>query len=152
MNYQVAVLLLGLSRVRILATPWSAAIWPVLGSMFMLRLVIYLYDLKYKNAPASFLHGAAYFFMLPNVVFPLCRGPVITWMKRRASARRLRRTFARGRTKSAMVTFYSRQRVFLLTVVIGQTSYRLSVHFQIFHFDSRPGRRPEATDAWRRAS
>ncbi|MFN8548520.1 MAG: hypothetical protein U0527_11325, partial [Candidatus Eisenbacteria bacterium] len=62
---------LALFRLRVLTAPWSGAIWPVLGSMFMLRLVIYLYDLKHKNAPASFLKGLAYFFMLPNVVFPL---------------------------------------------------------------------------------
>jgi len=66
-----AVALLAVLRANLLTAPWSSAIWPVFGSMFMLRLVIYLYDLKHKNAPASLLHGAAYFFMLPNVCFPL---------------------------------------------------------------------------------
>jgi len=53
---------------------WSAAIWPVLGSMFMLRLIVYLYDLRYETKSASWWTRIAYFFLLPNavcVLFPL---------------------------------------------------------------------------------
>ncbi len=66
-----AVLALALQRSGSLAFPWSSAIWPVLGSMFMLRLIIYVYDLRHRNAPASFSHAVSYFFMIPNVCFPL---------------------------------------------------------------------------------
>src|SRR6266480_3790750 len=45
--------------------------WVVLGSMFMFRLMIYLYDLKGQAAPFSLAHAVSYFFMLPNVCFPL---------------------------------------------------------------------------------
>ncbi|HWX17150.1 MAG TPA: hypothetical protein VNY07_11225, partial [Chthoniobacterales bacterium] len=40
-------------------------------SMFMFRLMIYLYDLKHRTAPFSLAHAVSYFFMLPNVCFPL---------------------------------------------------------------------------------
>jgi D-alanyl-lipoteichoic acid acyltransferase DltB (MBOAT superfamily) len=59
--------------------PWAGAVWPILASMFMFRVVLYLKSqslAKEKNAltPAQ-LQGPwstlAYFFMLPNVVFPL---------------------------------------------------------------------------------
>jgi hypothetical protein len=53
------------------ATPWSAAIWPVLGAMFMFRLIVYMYDLKHGQAPAGWTPRLGYFFMLPNVCFPL---------------------------------------------------------------------------------
>ena len=66
-----ATVLLGAMRVGRIPVPWSAAIWPVLGSMLALRIIIYLYDLKHRSAPFSFWRSAAYFFMLPNVVFPL---------------------------------------------------------------------------------
>lgn len=46
------------------------AIWPILGSMFMFRLIIYLYDLKHSKEPANLWRSLAYFFLLPNVVFP----------------------------------------------------------------------------------
>ena len=52
-------------------TPWSAAIWPILGSMFMFRLILYLYELRLQKEPFIWSRSLAYFFLLPNVVFPL---------------------------------------------------------------------------------
>jgi D-alanyl-lipoteichoic acid acyltransferase DltB (MBOAT superfamily) len=54
-----------------LQAPWSQAIWPILGSMFMFRLIVYLYDLRHEPVPASPWRTIAYFFLLPNVCFPL---------------------------------------------------------------------------------
>ena len=51
--------------------PDVTEIWVVLGSMFMFRLMIYLYDLKHRTAPFNPAYAASYFFMLPNVCFPL---------------------------------------------------------------------------------
>ncbi|MDN5753513.1 MAG: hypothetical protein L0H15_09560, partial [Nitrosospira sp.] len=45
--------------------------WPILGSMFMFRLIIYLYELRHDKTPASPVQTLSYFFMLPNVCFPL---------------------------------------------------------------------------------
>jgi D-alanyl-lipoteichoic acid acyltransferase DltB (MBOAT superfamily) len=53
------------------------SVWTILGSMFMFRLIVYLYDLKNRAAPFSFWHAASYFFLLPNVCFPLF--PVIDY-------------------------------------------------------------------------
>ncbi|HVQ77320.1 MAG TPA: SGNH/GDSL hydrolase family protein [Candidatus Binatia bacterium] len=63
--------LLAVQRAEWLPAPWSRAIWPILGSMFMFRLVVYLYDLRHEQVPASPWRSLAYFFMLPNVCFPL---------------------------------------------------------------------------------
>lgn len=46
-------------------------IWPILGAMFMFRLFTYMYDLAHKSAPFSPVRAVSYFFMLPNVCFPL---------------------------------------------------------------------------------
>jgi D-alanyl-lipoteichoic acid acyltransferase DltB (MBOAT superfamily) len=51
--------------------PWSPAIWPILGSMFMFRLIVYVYDLRHETGPRSFSRTMAYLFMLPNVCFPM---------------------------------------------------------------------------------
>src|SRR5579864_5260985 len=56
---------------RIFHVPFLSAIWPVLGSMFMFRLIVYLYDLKHDTTPVSIPAALSYFFLLPNVVFPL---------------------------------------------------------------------------------
>jgi len=45
--------------------------WAVLGSLFMFRLIVFLYSEANEQAPASFLHKVAYFLLLPNAFFPL---------------------------------------------------------------------------------
>ena len=80
---------LAVARAGIVPTPWSGAIWPVLGSMFMFRLVAYMYDLRHQRGPVEWARSASYFFLLPNVAFPLF--PVVdyatfrrTWFDRPA--------------------------------------------------------------------
>jgi alginate O-acetyltransferase complex protein AlgI len=51
--------------------PDVKGMWVVLGSMFMFRLMIYLYDVKHRTAPLSPSRAISYFFLLPNVCFPL---------------------------------------------------------------------------------
>lgn len=63
--------LLAALRIGWIPSPSSAAIWPILGSMFMFRLIIYLYDLKYEKTRPTFSSALSYFFLLPNVCFPL---------------------------------------------------------------------------------
>ena len=62
---------LAVSRSGIAPAPWSHAVWPILASMFMFRLAVYLYALQHDRTPASPSRTLAYFFMLPNVCFPL---------------------------------------------------------------------------------
>lgn len=66
-----AAALLAAIRAAWFETPISSAIWPILGSMFMFRLIIYFYDLQHDKAPTSVVTTLSYFFMLPNVCFPL---------------------------------------------------------------------------------
>jgi hypothetical protein len=51
--------------------PDVTEMWVLLGSMFMFRLMAYLYDLKHRTAPFSLSRAISYFFLLPNVCFPL---------------------------------------------------------------------------------
>lgn len=51
--------------------PVPALIWPVLGSLFMFRLMVFLYDKEHEKKAAPFAQRLAYFFPLPNVVFSL---------------------------------------------------------------------------------
>ena len=58
-------------RMELLPAPWSVAIWPILASMFMFRLALYLHALKHDEKRPTPARALAYFFMLPNVCFPL---------------------------------------------------------------------------------
>jgi len=51
--------------------PVPGDLWPVLGAMFMFRMIIYLYDLKHQSGPASLKDFFTYFFILPNYYFLL---------------------------------------------------------------------------------
>jgi D-alanyl-lipoteichoic acid acyltransferase DltB (MBOAT superfamily) len=70
-------------RATLLPTPWSEAIWPILGAMFMFRLIAYFYDLRHDKTPVTLAQSASYFFMLPNACFPLL--PVIDFKTYRRS-------------------------------------------------------------------
>jgi D-alanyl-lipoteichoic acid acyltransferase DltB (MBOAT superfamily) len=63
---------LGAARAGRLELPaaWAAAL-PVLASLFLFRMIVYAYDLRFGKAPASAWHRLAYFFLLPNACFPL---------------------------------------------------------------------------------
>ena len=54
-------------------TPLAAAVpesvWPVLATMFMFRILIYLYELKHAKAPEPWVDTLSYFFLLPNYCF-----------------------------------------------------------------------------------
>ncbi len=66
-----AITLLAFMRGGAIEHPWSGAIWPILGSLFSIRMIIFLYDQSHKTAPVTWPNRLAYFFMVPNVVFPL---------------------------------------------------------------------------------
>jgi len=63
--------ILAVARAGAVPTPWSSAVWPILGSMFMFRLVLYLMATKADAPHQRPWWSLAYFFMLPNLVFPL---------------------------------------------------------------------------------
>ena len=63
--------------------PWSHTAWPIIASILMFRLIIYLYDLHHEKGRPPIAWSLSYFFLLPNVCFPLF--PVVDFKKFRAS-------------------------------------------------------------------
>jgi D-alanyl-lipoteichoic acid acyltransferase DltB (MBOAT superfamily) len=68
---------LSLARAQVFPTPVGGAVWPILGSIFMFRLALYLHAIKHREVDPNFARTLAYFFMLPNVTFALF--PVIDY-------------------------------------------------------------------------
>jgi len=62
---------LALSRAGMVPSVLAPAVWPILGSMFMFRLAIYLHALAHDDTPPALARTLSYFFMLPNVCYPL---------------------------------------------------------------------------------
>jgi hypothetical protein len=61
----------GLMRAGLLAPRAGVPVnvWPVLASMFMFRMIIFLYELKHAKRPESPVDALSYFFLLPNYCF-----------------------------------------------------------------------------------
>ena len=70
-------------RAAWIQTSWSPVIITILGSMFMFRLALYLYDMDNEKKRASLWERLAYFFMLPNTVFPFF--PIVDYIQFRRS-------------------------------------------------------------------
>src|SRR5262245_60761480 len=66
-----AAVLLALFRSTLLPSGIPAPVWPILGSMFMFRMLIYFYDVRHGVEAGPATRTLSYFFMVPNVAFPL---------------------------------------------------------------------------------
>lgn len=88
-----------------------SAVWPVLGSMFMFRLMVYLYDTHHERIPLKPWEAASYFFLLPNVCFPLF--PVVDYL-----------TFSRSREAADRLGVYQRGLQWIFRGVVQLLLYR----------------------------
>jgi len=60
---------LALLRPESFATGIPDVVWPVLASMFMFRMVLYMYELKHAKKREPLIDTLGYFFLLPNYCF-----------------------------------------------------------------------------------
>lgn len=95
-----------------------AAIWPILGTMFMFRLIVYQYDLENMKEKPGWTTSLSYFFLLPNVCFPLF--PVVDF-----------KTFCRSYFKQDACELYDTGLRWMLRGVIHLVLWRL-VYYQVF--------------------
>lgn len=69
----VALTGLGLGLARAWSWPggsgFAGIVWPVLGSMLMFRMILYLYELKHADRSEPLVDALGYFFLLPNWCF-----------------------------------------------------------------------------------
>jgi hypothetical protein len=64
-------LVLALMRGGVIPSPFSGAVWPIVASLLMFRLIVFLYDLRHASERPPAAWSLSYFFLLPNVVFTL---------------------------------------------------------------------------------
>ncbi len=107
--------LLAASRAGAIASPWSAVLWPILGSMFMFRLLLYARGVKDEPAPGRWWAALGYFFMFPNLVFPLF--PVIDYQ-----------TFRRTHYDKEATGIYEQGLMWIARGLVHLVLYRLIYH------------------------
>jgi alginate O-acetyltransferase complex protein AlgI len=111
----VAGLVMALTRAGLIRLGLPPLVWPVLASLCMFRLLIYMYELKHAKAPESLGDALAYVFLMPNCAF--LHFPVVDYRTMR------RGYFARD--------IHATQRAGLKMMVRGTTHlllYRLVYH------------------------
>ena len=103
-------------RASWLETSWSPAIIAILGSMFMFRLALYLYDMDNEKKKASLWERLAYFFMLPNTVFPFY--PIVDYI-----------IFRRSYYNNDAISIYQKGVLWMLRGAIHLILYRVVYYY-----------------------
>ncbi|HEX8201764.1 MAG TPA: hypothetical protein VF590_14880, partial [Isosphaeraceae bacterium] len=106
---------LALARAGVVAVPVPEAAWPVLGSMLMFRMILYLYELKHAREPEPLVDALCYFLLLPNCYFRLF--PVIDY-----------RAFRRGYFAADVHILQRRGLALMLRGTVHLLLYRLVYH------------------------
>ncbi|HWE36598.1 MAG TPA: hypothetical protein VG406_08530 [Isosphaeraceae bacterium] len=115
-----------LARSGAAAVPVPEGVWPVLASMFMFRMMLYLYEIKHSTERQPLIDTIGYFFLLPNYCFLLF--PVVDY-----------RAFRRGYF-AADVHALQREGLRLLTRGTGHLLlYRLVYHLLLVPADEVRG-------------
>lgn len=107
--------LLAASRSGWIPSLWSSSVWPILGSMFMFRIVLYMHALKTGQPERGPWATLAYFFLLPNLVFPLF--PVVDY-----------NTFRRNYYDRDEATIYEQGMLWISRGLVHLVLYRLVYH------------------------
>ena len=91
------------------------SVWAIVASIFMFRMMIYLYELKHASKPEGLVDTLSYFFLLPNYCFMLF--PVVDY-----------RTMQRGYFAQDVHTVQDRGLEMMLRGTIHLLCYRLIYH------------------------
>ncbi len=115
---------LGLAVARFYSelVPALDGMWAILGSMFIFRMLLYLYDLKHGTAPFSPARAVAYFFMVPNVCFPLF--PVVDY-----------KTFCSTHYNDDAISIYQLGVRWMMRGIVQLLVYRVIYHFATLNID-----------------
>ena len=104
--------LLAAFRANWIPAPWSPAVLAMIGSIFMFRLALYLYDMDHLKVKPSPWQRIAYFFMLPNIVFPFF--PIVDYIH-----------FQRSYYNTDPITIYQKGVLWMLRGAIHLILYRI---------------------------
>jgi D-alanyl-lipoteichoic acid acyltransferase DltB (MBOAT superfamily) len=110
----IALITAGLAATRAewVRLDWLAAVIPILASVFMFRLAVYLYDISNGKGPKDLWGRLGYFFMFPNMVLPFF--PVVDFS-----------AFGRTYYNADAISIYRNGAIYVLRGLIHLLLYRL---------------------------
>lgn len=91
---------------------------PILSAMFMFRTAVYLYDLRHEKGAVPLSQRLGYFFLFPNICFPLF--PVIDYQ-----------TFKRTYFDRAELEIYQKGIDWILRGITHLLLYRIVYHYYV---------------------
>jgi D-alanyl-lipoteichoic acid acyltransferase DltB (MBOAT superfamily) len=103
---------LAMLRAGCLTQDWIAIVLPIIASVFMYRLAVYLYDISHGKGPKDVWGRLGYFFMFPNMVLPFF--PVVDFS-----------TFGRTYYNAEALSIYRRGASYMLRGLIHLLLYRI---------------------------
>jgi D-alanyl-lipoteichoic acid acyltransferase DltB (MBOAT superfamily) len=99
-------------QMGLIKASWANIVVPLLASMFMFRLVLYLYDMRNGRGPKNWWTRLSYFFLPPNPMFPFF--PVVDFA-----------TFGRTYYNAPALEIYQRGVHWIVRGVIHLLIYRI---------------------------
>jgi alginate O-acetyltransferase complex protein AlgI len=108
-------LALAIGRAAATSLPLPETCWPIIGTLFMFRMVIYLYELGHAEERERPIDVLSYFYLLPNVCF--LHFPVVDY-----------RTFRRGYFAEEIHATQRRGLAMMSNGVMHLLLYRLIYH------------------------
>jgi D-alanyl-lipoteichoic acid acyltransferase DltB (MBOAT superfamily) len=121
LHWRVALLVgvtavLAAMQVGWIETSWSNIVVPILGSIFMFRMIVFMYDTDNGRGPKGFWPRLGYFFLPPNPIFPFF--PVVDFA-----------TFGRSYYNDDALVIYQRGVNWIVRGVIHLLIYRIVYQF-----------------------
>lgn len=121
LHWRIAMILmvtaaLAALHVGVFQAEWSSVVVPLLASMFMFRLAIFLYDLHNGRGPKDIWARLSYFFLPPNPIFPFF--PVVDFT-----------TFGRSYYNADAIGIYQRGVNWILRGAVHLLLYRVVYHY-----------------------
>lgn len=120
--FRVRMALIGLGLAVLIASRLGLVqtvpeiVWPILGAVLMFRIFIFIYDFKHSKKPLGMWGSLAYFFLLPNVLFPFF--PVVD-----------HNTFRHSHYKQDGLETYQNGAVWLLRGILHLLLYRAVYYY-----------------------
>jgi hypothetical protein len=105
-------------RQSLAAKTLPSGVWSVLAAMFMFRLIIYVYELYHRKVAGEAARTLAYFFMVPNVAFPLF--PIVDYQ-----------AFVKSHYNAPALVIYQSGLRLILRGIVQLLIYRLVYHFGV---------------------
>ncbi len=92
---------------------------PVIASLFMFRIIVFMYEVRFNSVKESIWHQIGYFFLLPNIIFLLF--PIVDY-----------KTFVNSFENEDRFKIYQKGIAWIMLGALQLVLYKLAYYFWVF--------------------